>query len=147
MNVAKLFVVALVIGFCASAVMAKDANDPNKGQHKMRGQERQMKDPVEMRLEMMTKNLGLTKEQQASIKPILQDQTKQMQALRADQSIKPEQKQTKMKEINQATNTKIEAQLTPEQKEKFKKSQEGMKARRAEQRGERRVHDSNSPKK
>jgi Spy/CpxP family protein refolding chaperone len=146
MNVTRLFVAVLVIDFCGSMLMAKDTNEPNKSQHKMREQQHPMKDPVEGRLEAMTKNLNLTKQQQDSIKPILQDQMKQIQALRTDKSITPEQRRTKMQEIGKETNAKIEAQLTPEQKEKFTKSQEAMKARRAEQAGERKMHDSNSPK-
>jgi hypothetical protein len=60
MNVTKLFVAAMVIGFCGSTLMAKEANEPSKPKHQMRDQQRQMKDPVEMRLEGMTKNLDLT---------------------------------------------------------------------------------------
>ena len=99
MNVTRLFVAAMVVGFCGSTLMAKDANEPNKGQHKMREQQRPMKDPAEMRLEAMTKRLDLTKEQQDSIKPILQDQIKQMQALRTDKAMTPEQRRAKMQEI------------------------------------------------
>jgi Spy/CpxP family protein refolding chaperone len=146
MNVMRLFVVAMVIGFCASTVTAKDANEPNKDQHKMREQQRPMKDPVEMRLESMTKKLGLTKEQQDSIKPILQDQNKQIKALRADQSITQEQRRAKMQELYQTTNTKIEAQLTPAQKEKFTKEQEVRKGRMEAKRAEHKVPDSNSKK-
>jgi Spy/CpxP family protein refolding chaperone len=155
MNVTRLFVAAMVIGFCGSTLMAKDANEPNKPRHKMREQQRPMKDPVETRLEAMTKHLDLTKAQQDSIKPIMQEQVKQMQALRADQAIKPEERRAKMLAIMQETNTKIEAQLTPEQKEKFKKQQEMRKERmeehkekmqekRAEHKGK--VHDGNSVK-
>lgn len=134
MNVTKLFAVVIIIGFCGSTLMAKDANEPNKPKHKMRDQKRPMKDPVEGRLEAMTKQLDLTKAQQDSIKPILQDQMKQMQEVRKDESLTQEQRRAKMQAIHQETNTKIEAQLTPEQQEKFKKQQEEMKSRMEERR-------------
>jgi Spy/CpxP family protein refolding chaperone len=153
MSVTRLFAAAMVIGFCGSTLMAKDANEPNKPKHKMRDQQRPMKDPVEMRMESMTKNLDLTKAQQDTIKPIVQDQVKQMQALRTDQSIAPEQKRAKMQAIMQETNTKIDAQLTPEQKEKFKKQQAQMKSRMEERKGkmqeqhaEHKAPDANSKK-
>ena len=154
MSVTRLFAAAMVIGFCGSTLLAKDANEPNKPKHKMgEPKQHQMRDPVEMRMESMTKRLDLTKAQQDTIKPIVQDQVKQTQALRADQSIAPEQRRAKMQAIMQETNTKIEAQLTPEQKEKFKKQQEQMKSRMEErkgkmqeQRSEHKVTDSNSKK-
>jgi Spy/CpxP family protein refolding chaperone len=134
MNVARLFVAVMVIGFCASAVMAKDANDPNKPKHKMREPQRPMRDRTEMRLEEMTKRLNLTKEQQEAIKPIIQDEHKQIEAVMKDETLSREQKHPKMQEIRKATMAKIDAQLTPEQLEKIKKEREMMKERRAEMR-------------
>jgi Spy/CpxP family protein refolding chaperone len=139
----------LVVGFCASAVLAKDANDPNKGQHKMRDQQRVMKDRTEMRLQEMTKRLNLTKEQQTAIKPILQDENKQIEAVMKDQTLTREQKQPKIQEIRKASMAKIDAQLTPEQLEKLKKEREMMKERREEMKEKRagqKVPDANSKK-
>lgn len=158
MSVTRLFAAAMVIGFCGSTLMAKDTNEPNKPKHKMREmreQQRQMKDPVEGRLEAMTKHLDLTKAQQDAIKPILQDEHKQLEAVMKDQTLTREQKQPKIQEIRKESTTKIEAQLTPEQKEKFKKQQEmhkermeehkeKMQEKRAEHKGK--VHDGNSVK-
>ena len=153
MNVTRLFVAVLVVVFCASNVMARDANEPNKPKHKMRDQQRVMKDRTEMRLTEMTKRLDLTKEQQETIKPILQDENKQIEEVIKDQTLTREQKQPKVQEIRKATMAKIEAQLTPEQKEKFQKQQEQMKSRRLEhrekmqeKRAEHKASDSNSKK-
>jgi periplasmic protein CpxP/Spy len=154
MNVTRLFVAAMVVGFCASTVMAKDANEPNKPKHKMGDQQRVMKDRTEMRLQDLTKRLDLTKEQQEKIKPILADENKQIEAVMKDQTITREQKQPKIQAIRKETTTKIEAQLTPAQQEKFKKQQEQMKERRTEMMKERKeashaehnVPDSNSKK-
>ena len=153
MNVTRVFVAVLVIGFCGSTVMAKDANEPNKPKHQMRDQQRVMKDRTEYRLDEMTKKLDLTKEQRETIKPILQDEMKQIEAVMKDQTLTREQKQPKIQEIRKETTTKIEGQLTPQQKEKFKKEREMAKERRAEQsekgqakRAEHKVPDSNSKK-
>ena len=153
MSVTRLFAAAMVIGFCGSTLMAKDANEPNKPKHKMRDQQRPMKDRTEKRLEEMTKRLNLTKEQQEVIKPILQDENKQIEAVMKDQTLTREQKQPKIQEIRKASMAKIDAQLTPEQQEKIKKEREQMKERRLEQKekmqekhAEHKVPDANSKK-
>jgi hypothetical protein len=155
MNVTRVFAAALIFGFCANTLMAKEANEPDKSKQKTRGPEHPMqaKDPVEHRLAMMTKQLDLTKEQQTAIKPILEEQFKQMNTLREDKSIVPEQRQTQMQQIIKDANAKIEKQLKPEQKEKFAKQQERMKEQREKmlerktEHAKTRVHDSNNIKK
>ena len=74
-------------------------------------------------LEKMTKKLDLTKEQQDNILPILQDKHQKMEALH-----------NQMKEMRQNAMSQIEAQLTPEQQEKFQKSREERKKKMKEYR-------------
>ena len=74
-------------------------------------------------LEKMTKKLDLTKEQQDNILPILQDKHEKMEALH-----------NQMKEMRQNAMAQIEAQLTPEQQEKFQKSREERKKKMKEYR-------------
>ena len=74
-------------------------------------------------LEKMTKKLDLTKEQQDKILPILQDKHQKMEALH-----------NQMKEMRQNAMSQIEAQLTPEQQEKFQKSREERKKKMKEYR-------------
>jgi Spy/CpxP family protein refolding chaperone len=64
-------------------------------------------------LERLTKKLDLTKEQQDKILPIIEEKHQRMQGLHEQ-----------MKEIRQQAMGKIEAELTPEQQEKWKKMQE-----------------------
>ena len=71
------------------------------------------------RLDRLTQALGLTPDQQAKIKPILNDETQKIQALRNDTSVPKDQVRTKMKDIRDATNTAIKALLTPDQVTKF----------------------------
>ncbi len=65
----------------------------------------------EKKLEKLTKQLQLTKEQQAKILPILQEKHQAMQAL-----------QEQMKEARNQAITKIEKELTPDQLETFQQA-------------------------
>lgn len=73
------------------------------------------------KIERMTKKLDLTQEQQDKILPILQDKHHKMEALH-----------NQMKDVREKAMSQVEAQLTPEQLEKFKKAREERKMRRKE---------------
>ena len=70
-------------------------------------------------LEWLSKELNLTDEQREKVKPILDEQTKQMHAAQEDTSLSQEQKRDKMKQIHQTTHSQINEILTPEQQKKF----------------------------
>ena len=65
------------------------------------------------------KKLGLTGDQVAQIKPILEARQQQMQSLRSDSSLAPQDRRAKAQEIMQDSNTKIEAVLNDTQKQQF----------------------------
>ena len=71
------------------------------------------------RLEWLSKELSLTDEQKAKIKPILSDEAKQMQSLKEDTSLTADQKHDKMKEMHQNTDSQINDILTPDQQKKY----------------------------
>ena len=73
------------------------------------------------KLERMTKKLDLTQEQQDKILPILEDKHQKMEALH-----------NQMKEVRQNAMSQIEAQLNPEQQEKFRKAREERKEKMKE---------------
>lgn len=79
------------------------------------------------RLEMLTKHLSLTTEQQTQVKAILDDQKTQMEALRNDTSTSREEKRPKMMALRKASDDKIRALLTDEQKTKFDAMQAEMR--------------------
>ena len=79
------------------------------------------------KLEKLTKKLSLTQEQQAKILPILEEKSQKMKALHEQ-----------MKEARQQAVGKIEAELTPEQQETFKKMREDRRKRMEEYRGKHR---------
>jgi periplasmic protein CpxP/Spy len=59
---------------------------------------------ADQKLQMMTKQLNLTSDQQEKIKPILENESQQMQALHQDSSMAQEDRMGKMKTIRQSTN-------------------------------------------
>ena len=94
---------------------------PNSGE---KPQHPHMMNPQRM-LQMLTKKLDLTDDQQAKILPILQAQTDQLKALHDDTSLSDDEKHEKMRTIRQSTNKQIAAVLTPEQLENFKNMRGG----------------------
>jgi len=81
-------------------------------------------------LEWLSKELNLTDEQKEKVKPILDEQTKQMHATQEDSSLTQEQKHDKMKQIHQTTHSQINDILTPEQQKKFAALKEQQKEHR-----------------
>jgi Spy/CpxP family protein refolding chaperone len=69
--------------------------------------------------EHLAKQLNLTAEQQNQLKPVFEETQAKMKEVWADTSLSMEQKHAKGKEIREANRAKIEAVLTPEQKQKF----------------------------
>ena len=116
----------LFLGASASVVLAQaaapaapDAPPPPPGMH---GHHMMAQNP-DKQLAHMTAKLNLTADQQAQIKPILQDRNTQMMALHSDTTLAGPDKMAKMKSINQDTHAKIEAVLTDEQKKQWAEMQ------------------------
>ena len=84
---------------------------------------------AENRLEEMSKQLNLTDDQKAKLKPVLQDEAQQLQAVHNDTSLSHDQKMAKVKEIREAHKPQINDILTPDQQKKW----EEMKKKAKEQ--------------
>jgi Spy/CpxP family protein refolding chaperone len=67
---------------------------------------------------MMTAHLGLTPEQRYKILPILDQQSKEMKAVRADESLTRAQLRAKMLDMHKKYDAQIRPLLTPEQQKK-----------------------------
>jgi periplasmic protein CpxP/Spy len=80
----------------------------------------------ENRLKMLTEKLNLSEDQQAKLKPIIEDQSKQMKAIHDDTSLAPTDRQAKMKELHESSIEKMNAILTPEQQTKWKQMRQEM---------------------
>jgi Spy/CpxP family protein refolding chaperone len=89
----------------------------------------------EARLKMLTEKLNLTEDQQAKLKPILEDQAKQMKALHDDASLAPADKQARMKELHDSSIEKLNAILTPDQQAKWKQMRQEMMQKHNEMKG------------
>ena len=89
----------------------------------------------EGRLKMLTEKLNLTEDQQAKLKPILEDQSKQMKAVHDDTSLAAADKQAKMKELHESSTEKINAVLTPDQQTKWKQMKQEMMAKHKDMKG------------
>lgn len=73
--------------------------------------------------------LNLSADQQSQMKQIMQDQRTQMQALRANTSLTPEQKKEQIKQLRESNHQKVMALLTPDQQAQFKHLQQQRRGR------------------
>ena len=78
---------------------------------------------TEQRLQHLTQMLNLTSDQQSKIKPILENESQQMQTLRADTSMTREDRMGKMRSIRETTNSQISPILTTAQQQKWQQMQ------------------------
>ena len=90
---------------------------------------------VDDQVKNLADKLNLTADQQAKIKPILEDTRSQMMKLRQDDSVSQEDKRAKGREIREATNGKIRDLLTDDQKKQFDDMQKEMRDRQQQQQG------------
>lgn len=118
----------LAVACCGSALYAQTQDSSGSGQGAMSQGEGMHHMPMSTddRLQHMTQMLNLTSDQQQKIRPILDNESEQMQTLRGDTSMAREDKMTKMRSIRQSTMSQITPILTPEQQKKW----ESMQARR-----------------
>ena len=74
---------------------------------------------VDQRLQRMSQMLDLTGDQQEKIRPILENESTQMQQLRSDTSLSQEDRMAKMKQIRENSASQINPILTPDQQKKY----------------------------
>ena len=74
---------------------------------------------ADQRLQHMTKQLNLSDAQQQQIKPILENESKQMQALHEDSSLSQQDRMSKMMQIRQGTSEQIKPILNADQQQKY----------------------------
>ncbi len=79
---------------------------------------------VDDQLKHLSKKLNLSDDQQAKLKPILEDQRKQMDEIRNDSSLSREDRFSKMQEARQGSDTQIKSVLNEDQQKTFDKMRE-----------------------
>ncbi len=115
---------AVAMACCGTALYAQQ---DNMGQGGPAAGHRMPMSP-DQQLQRMTQTLNLTEDQQQKIKPILENQSTQMQGLHQDTTMSREDKMAKMQQIRQGTNEQINGILNPDQQKKW----EQMQSRRME---------------
>ena len=92
---------------------------------------------VDDQLKMMTDRLNLTPDQQAKIKPLLEDARTQSQAVMKDDSLAQDDKRAKLRSIHESMNSKIRGVLNDTQKKQLDEIEQEMRDRmRQRQQGE-----------
>ena len=79
---------------------------------------------VDDQLKHLNKELKLSDDQQAKLKPILEDQRQQMDQVRNDSSLSRQDRFSKMQELRQSSDTQIKAVLNEDQQKSFDKMRE-----------------------
>jgi hypothetical protein len=106
------FTVFGVFTLCSGLVLAQTSQDtagvPCRG----------MSMQPEKRLLKMDRSLNLNEEQKTKIKPILEEESKKINAIRDDSTLTRDQKRAKLRDIHSATYEQIKPVLTLEQQKK-----------------------------
>ncbi|MGA9566105.1 MAG: hypothetical protein WBS19_11325 [Candidatus Korobacteraceae bacterium] len=105
-------IASLLLGTCA--LYAQEPPQQGGGQWS-RGQ----MPTADQRLQRMTQALDLSEDQQQKIKPILENESTQMQSLRADTSMSQDDRMAKMKQIRETTTSQINPILNADQQKKY----------------------------
>jgi Spy/CpxP family protein refolding chaperone len=126
----------ICLGLASGAMAAPDAVD---SQAAGRGPEAVGRNDwglgqMKMRLERMTKELGLTKEQQDKLKPILEDEFGKLQELQGNDTLNRDERRARLQELNESTYGRIRPILTPEQQKKHDAAKQIIRERRSQQR-------------
>jgi protein CpxP len=133
----------LGLGFSAGSAFGQDTQDtpppqqPNgqAGPGMGRGMGRRPMESVDDQIKSLTKKLKLTDDQQAKLKPILEDQRKQMEQMHNDSSLSREDRFSKMQDLRQSSDTQIKSVLTEEQQKDFDKMRADQRERMKQWRG------------
>jgi protein CpxP len=121
-----------IIALIALPVMAQDPAAPPPPPQGQAGPQYGRGGPGGMRgnqVEFLTKKLNLTPDQVTQVKAIDDDARKQFMALREDTSVAAADKRAKMMDIHKASQDKIRALLTEDQKTKYDALQAEMRER------------------
>ncbi len=90
----------------------------------------------ERRLQMMQRRLELNDSQTAQIRQIFAESRAQMETLRSNASLAPEDRRAQMMTLHQGEQSRIRAVLTPEQQTKYDAMQARMRERRGDDGGQ-----------
>lgn len=78
----------------------------------------------------LARKLQLNAQQTSAIEPILQDRMQQAERLRADASLSPRDRRSRMRAINHDADSRMQAVLTDSQRQQYQQMRQQMKQRR-----------------
>jgi periplasmic protein CpxP/Spy len=113
----KLLQAAMILALLTGSAAVYAQMGPDQGGGQMGHGPRPMS--ADQRLQHMTKQLNLSDAQQQQIKPILENEEKQMQALHSDSSLSQQDRMSKMMQIRQDTSSQIKPILNSDQQQKY----------------------------
>jgi len=120
----------LSLGFGVVNAYGQDAQDAppapaqQPGPGMGRGMGRRPMESVDDQIKHLSKKLNLSDDQQAKLKPILEDQRKQMETIHNDSSLSREDRFSKMQELRKNSDDQIKSVLNPDQQKNFDKMRE-----------------------
>ncbi len=132
----RSFTLAIILALTAfTAVRSNFAADSDTKKDSTEATTRRGPGTPEQRLERMSKQLNLTDDQKAKLKPILADEAAKMKDLRADTSVSREDRRTKMADIRKDIDAKIKGVLTADQYTKWEEARKQQGGRRRQGQG------------
>jgi len=87
------------------------------------------KNVIDSRIERLSKQLDLTAEQQAAIRPIMEDEVNKLKVLRRETGLNETEHRAKLHELRQDTSNKMRSVLTPEQQQKYESYRKELRER------------------
>jgi hypothetical protein len=87
---------------------------------------------VDEQVKRLADRLNLNTDQQSKIRPILEDQRRQVESLRSDSSLSREDRMAKMRTIRESATSKIKDNLNDDQKKQYDEMRQEMRNRRGQ---------------
>lgn len=129
-----IFASLILLGFAAFGQQQNPSAPAPKSQDQGQAPKHTMPS-VDDHLKDLTDRLNLTADQQAKIKPILQDTHQQAQTTMNDTSLSQDDRRSKMRSLHESSSAKIRNVLNDDQKKKFDDWQQEMRNRMQQQPG------------
>lgn len=111
------------------AMAAPQAQDQSAAPQNNQWAGRHQADPNK-EVQHLTKKLNLTTDQQNQILPILTSRQQQMESIRNDSSLSPQDRRAKFQSVREDSDSKIRAVLNDDQKKQYDQMQQQMRERR-----------------
>lgn len=87
------------------------------------------KTAIDSRIERLAKQLDLTAEQQAAIRPIMEDEINKLKALRRETGLNETEHRAKLHELRQDNANRLRSVLTAEQQQKYESYRKELRER------------------